>query len=121
MSRLLELQQQHASLIAQLVQKLNFIGYGVIFEEAKRTPEQAKIYFDKGIGSLNSLHIDKLANDLTLVKDGKVLTRSEDYAEAGKIWKSMDTLCWWGGDNKRKDGTPKPDGNHFSTMFMGRK
>ena len=114
MSRLVELQIQHASNIAQLIMRLNLIGYGVVGEEWKRPMEMVEIYAKRGTGSKNSLHPDKLATDLSLFKDGKYLTKTEDYKVAGDIWKSLDPLCAWGGDWK-------VDGNHFSTMFMGRK
>lgn len=114
MSRLVELQIQHATNIAQLIMRLNLIGYGVVGEEWKRTKEQAALNAKNGSGISNSLHLDKLATDLSLFKGGKYLTKTEDYKVAGDIWKSLDPLCRWGGDWK-------VDGNHFSTAFMGRK
>lgn len=115
MSRLVELQIQHASNISQLIMRLNLLGYGVTEGEAWRPPETCKIYAEKGLGSgEKSLHPERLANDLNLFKDGKYLTKTEDYKVAGDIWKSLDPLCAWGGDWK-------VDGNHFSTKFMGRK
>lgn len=114
MPRLSELRIQHTTNIAQLIMRLNLLGYGVAVDEWKRTKEQAKIYHDLGVGSLDSLHCDGLATDLLLYKDGVYLTKTEDYKVAGDIWKSLDPLCKWGGDWK-------VDGNHFSTAFMGRK
>ena len=54
------------------------------------------------------LHPKKLAIDLNLFKHGKYLIKTEDHAFLGKFWKSLDSMCTWGGDFKRKDG------NHYS-------
>ena len=69
-----------------------------------------------GGGIKNSLHCVRLAVDINLFKDGKYLTDSEDYKVLGDYWKSLGLDCAWGGDFK-----PKPDGNHFSIEFQGRK
>lgn len=119
MSRLLELQQEFAVKVGDFIGRLNIAGYQVTLGEAYRTPEQAALNAKKGIGSKNSLHCDRLAIDLNLFKDGKYLSKTEDYKIAGEIWESMGGT--WGGRFTNSDGTAKPDGNHFSTAFMGRK
>ncbi len=67
-----------------------------------------------------SVHDLKLAADLNLWKDGKYLTLTEDHAALGAYWKSLHPFCRWGGDFKRADGRPKPDGNHYSITHAGR-
>lgn len=58
--------------------------------------------------SRNSFHYLKLAIDLNLFFEGSYLRTTEDHYQLGQFWKSLDTLCTWGGDFKRKDG------NHYS-------
>lgn len=111
MSRLLELQQEHTVRIGDFIGRLTLLGYKITQGESWRSPETCAIYAKEGKGSNNSLHPDRLANDLNLFKDGKLLTKTEEYQEAGEIWEKMGGT--WGG----RFG----DGNHFSTAFMGRK
>jgi len=108
-------QSTFAANIARLILKLNDAGYMVTFGEAHRPDWVAKEYARQGKGSAKSLHISRLAIDLMLFKDGQYLTKTEDYAEAGSIWKSLDPGNAWGGDF-----TSRPDGNHFSMMHEGR-
>lgn len=62
-----------------------------------------------------SLHFVGLAQDLLIFdKDGKYLTKDEDYAFAGEYWKSLDPDARWGGDFPG-------DGNHFSFTYQGKK
>lgn len=62
----------------------------------------------------NSLHFDGLAQDIDLKdKDGVYLEGTESHAKYGAYWKSLDSLCAWGGDFE--------DGNHYSIMDGGRK
>jgi hypothetical protein len=84
--------------------------------EVRITPphERKKIYkstVGHGRGR-NSVHNLKLAKDLLLFKDGKYLTKTEDYAFAGLYWISLHPLCRWGGAFS--------DGNHFSLEHNGR-
>ena len=111
MSRLLELQKEHTVRYGEFIGRLAFLGYEMTQGEAWRPKEQAKRNASKGLGIVNSLNCDRLANDLNLFKNGKYLTTTEEYREAGEIWESMGGT--WGG----RFG----DGNHFSTAFMGRK
>jgi len=62
-----------------------------------------------------SLHYDGLANDLALYRNGDYETDSEAYRPIGEKWKSLDPDCAWGGD------FVKPDGNHFSIKYQGKK
>ena len=92
-------------------------GYTVRIGEVQRDPRIAALNADKGSGISSSLHIDKLAADIMLFKNGVYLTLTEQYAELGTFWKSLHPLCTWGGDFKGV----RPDGNHFSITWQGRK
>lgn len=88
-----------------------------------------------GVGSLNSLHADRLAIDLllreldgtpidgTLVPDRMALAAI--YRPIGEFWKTLHPRCRWGGDfgYTRPDGSrvPRPDPYHFSVEFQDRR
>ena len=88
-------------------------GYELTFGEAWRTPEQARLNAVRGTGTASSLHIDRLAIDLNLFRNGKWLTNSEDHRPLGEYWESLAPDCKWGG----RFG----DGNHYSITHWGRK
>lgn len=67
-----------------------------------------------------SLHYDGLAMDIILTKDGAILDKTEDHAEFGKLWESLDPDAYWGGPGDKKDGLTK-DGNHYSITYQGKK
>jgi len=103
-------------LAARLIEYAYWMGYELTFGEALRDPRIAELNAQKGSGISNSLHLDKLAIDLNLFKDGGWLKTTEDHAFLGAFWKSLHPLCRWGGDFR-----PKPDGNHYSMEWNGRK
>jgi hypothetical protein len=103
------LQEEFSQSVARLIQKAGELGYGVTFGEAYRTPEQAALNAKSGAGISNSLHIDRLAIDLNLFKDGSYITDSEGHSELGAWWKGLGPRYRWGGDfSTRKDY------NHYS-------
>jgi len=109
-------QSRFASLVPRLIDFAIASGYEIVIGEVYRSPEEAKRLAALGLGSLKSLHISKLAIDLLLFKDGKYLTKTEDYAHVGLYWEELsngtiDTV--WGG--------AFGDGNHFSIAHEGRK
>ena len=57
---------------------------------------------------INGKHPEGLAIDLNLFRDGEYLEFTEDHAQLGAYWKSLDPECTWGGD------FTNPDGNHYS-------
>lgn len=94
--------------------------YEVSFGEAYRTPEQAALNAQRGVGISKSLHTKRLAVDLNLFLDSSLASdedvyqpTSEAYKPLGDKWKSLNPLCRWGGDFTR------PDGNHFSLEHEG--
>ena len=102
------LQEQFAGDAARLIVEALQRGYGVTLGEAWRTPEQAALNAEKGIGVANSLHCERLALDLNLFRNGVWLTDTAPYAEMGGYWKSLGPNHRWGGDFH------KPDPDHYS-------
>ena len=56
-------------------------------------------------GSTRSIHLEALAADIDLFKNGVYLTTTENHQEFGEWWESLHPLCVWGG----RFG----DGNHY--------
>ena len=111
-----EKQSLFVRLVARLIDKATELGYDLTFGEAWRTPEQAALNKKTGKGIANSLHIDRLAVDLNLFRDGAFLAGTEDHRVLGEWWESLSTeefKCCWGGRFR--------DGNHYSIEHLGRK
>lgn len=111
-----EKQSLFVELVARLILQANALGYELTFGEAYRSPEEAQRLFELGVGKKNSLHIQRLAIDLNLFKNGKYLNKTEDHQPLGEFWESLSTddyTCCWGGRFK--------DGNHYSIAHNGRK
>lgn len=102
------LQQEFAQSVARLIQKAAEFGYGVTLGECWRTPEQCQWDALHGTGIAHSLHMDRLAIDINLFKDGVYLTTSEAYAQLGAWWVTLGPMYRWGGNFKRIDA------DHFS-------
>lgn len=109
-----EKQSRFALMVARLILKAEEMGYAVTLGEAWRTPEQAALNAQKGIGTSTSLHMARLAIDLNLYgPNGAWLSNSEDHKPLGLWWESIGGS--WGGRFK------KPDGNHYSLEHDGRR
>jgi hypothetical protein len=89
-------------------------GYELTIGEAERTPEMVRLYAERGTGSEQSVHLLRLAIDLNLFKDGKYLADTEAHRPLGEFWESIGGS--WGGQFQ-----PKPDGNHYSLEWQGRR
>lgn len=117
---ILEKQFIFSRLLADLLDYLHHHGYEVTMGECWRTAEMAELYRKSGKGISNSLHRIRLAVDLNLWKSGILLTKWDDYEEAGEYWESLsepDYFCHWGGRFKKLvDGklVHSPDAGHFS-------
>lgn len=99
---LVDKQSQFADMASRLIQKALELGYKVSLGEAYRTPEQAAIYAQKGIGIKDSKHIKRLAIDINLFdSNGGYLTKFEDYEKLGLFWESLGGV--WGGRWKLGD------------------
>jgi hypothetical protein len=109
-----ELQRFFPLLVAKLIQWADAHGYQLTFGEAWRTPQQAAWDVAHGTGILHSLHIERLAIDFNLFKDGIWQTDAEAFRPLADFWKTLHPLCRWGGDFKTVDG------DHFSLEFQGR-
>ena len=117
-----EKQERFTLQLAILVLALAGRGYRARLREVWRTPEQAKLNEVKGLGISNSLHLDALAADVYLSRDGQPLPETrEAYAVMGELWKAMGSDHRWGGDFKNSRGEPKPDIYHVSIEHGGRK
>jgi len=108
-----EKQSLFVRLIGLLIAEAYERGYELTFGEAWRTPEQARANAAAGKGIANSLHIDRLAVDMNLFKDGQFLSDSASHQPLGEWWEKLHPLCRWGGRFR--------DGNHYSLEHEGRK
>ena len=85
-----EKQQIFALNIAKLIIWANEQGYKITLGEALRTKEQQAIYVKLGKSkTMNSGHMNKLAVDLNLFKDGEYLTSQEDHEPLHKYWETL--------------------------------
>lgn len=107
-------QSLFCSLVAKLIDFAYAQGYELTFGEVQRTSVQANANAASGAGITNSLHLLSLAVDFHLFKDGNYLTSTEDYKFLGDYWKTLHSLCRWGGDF-----ISRKDGNHFSLEHNG--
>ena len=108
-------QSLFAQLVARLLVEIEIRGYEVTFGDAYRSPEEATRLAKLGVGSVNSLHCQRLAIDLNLFRDGKYLSSTESHRPLGEWWEQQHPLCRWGG--RFRD---RPDGNHYSVSHGGR-
>ncbi len=112
-----ERQFEFMKALESLLLWLHAKGYGIAGGELYRTPEQAELNAQKGIGIKNSVHTLSLAIDLRLfMRIGEswvYLTETHQYKEAGEYWESLGGS--WGGRFSRADG------NHFSFEWKGVK
>ena len=98
-------QHQFSLMVARLLIMADAMGYQVTLGEAWRTPEQAAIYAKAGKGIVHSRHIERIAIDLNLFRDGVLITDTEGHRPLGEWWETQGGI--WGGRFKR------PDGNHY--------
>ena len=110
-----ELQRKFPPLVALLIQWIYSQGLEVTFGEAWRTPEQAQWNADHGKGIVHSLHIDRLAIDLNLFKDGVYLTDPAAYKPVADYWLTLDP------DAAAGYYFSTVDADHFSLSFNGIK
>lgn len=106
-------QRLFVQLLARLIDYAYANGYELSLGEAWRTPEQARLNAEQGKGVEASLHLERLAIDLNLFRNGTWLQGTEDHRPLGEHWESLHPLCRWGGRFQ--------DGNHYSITHGGRK
>lgn len=107
-------QSRFAYQVAGLILHAYHLGYEITLGEAWRTPEQAKWNAAQGIGTANSLHTERLAIDLNLFKDGRLIADDEGHKKLGAWWKGLGSDYRWGGDFTKRDY------NHYSIAHEGR-
>lgn len=94
--------------VAKLIQYIYVANYRCSLGEVYRTPEQAKLNEEKGIGIKNSLHCKRLALDLNLFSpQGKYLFDPQEYEKFGIYWEMLHPDNRWGGRFHNDDA------NHF--------
>lgn len=82
--------------LALLILEIEKAGYQVKIQELNRTVETQKAYIAQGVSkTMDSRHLDKLAADLVLFKDGELVTNQEVYRAFGEFWESQGGR--WGG------------------------
>lgn len=115
METLRQKQSRFARSVPLLLQYMTARGYEYTLGEVWRTQAQANANAASGAGISNSLHLERLAIDVNLFKDGIYLADGKDHAPFGAFWKSLGADYAWGGDFS------KPDPNHYSISYAGRK
>lgn len=90
--------------IHKLIQYAYRRGYVLTFGEVYRTQEQQRLYFNTGRSkTMNSRHLQRLAVDFNVFKNGALLSRPIDFKPLGDYWESLHTDNRWGGDWDRDD------------------
>ena len=91
-------------------------GLALLIQFINSKPSYACAIGQDGLKHMpGSLHFQGLAEDILIYKDGAFLQDTEEYRFAGTYWKSLDPEFCWGGDFS------KPDGDHFSIGYGGKK
>lgn len=70
----------------------------------------------KPIGILESVHVNALAADLLVMRNGRIENDQRIYKALGQFWKAQDDQLRWGGDF-----TGFKDLGHFSHRWNGRE
>lgn len=117
---LLSNQNTFALNVAQFIVWLNANYYKATFGEAYRPQEMQDIYFKKGLTKKKyGKHQDRLAIDLNIFRDGKLLTSAQELKLVGTKWQSMNKSNRWGGDWNGNGSTHDEtfeDPNHFEML-----
>lgn len=96
--------------VAKLINKATELGFQVTAGELYRTPEQQEIYMKTGrTKTMDSLHLKRLAIDLNIFLDGKLVSDKSILAPLGAYWEGLHPLNSWGGN-----GVKLYDAPHFS-------
>jgi len=94
-----EQQAMFAVMVAWLICHTDYLAMQGFILELYRTKErQAQLVAEKKSWTMNSKHIDGLAIDLCILKNGKVSWDVADYKPLGEFWVSIGGT--WGGNWK---------------------
>ncbi len=97
-------QSRFARMLARLILHAEVLGYEITMGHGKRCQ-------DCPVGAANSLHKQRLAQDLNLFKNGRYLRSTAAHRPLGEYWESIGGT--WGGRFH--------DGNHYSLEHRGMK
>lgn len=112
MSELLQKQLDFVKMIEKLLGFARFAGINITLGDAYRDPRVFGIVGEtKGYGHPKSAHKQRLAIDLNIIKDGKLVTTTEGHRQLGEYWESIGGT--WGGRFN--------DANHYSVVHNGIK
>lgn len=94
------LRNEQVAFTDDLVKLLQFAraeGFEVTFGEVWRPLEMQKLYFDQGKSkTMKSSHLNRLAADLNIFKDGRLCNHGE-IKPLGQYWESLHPSNRWGG------------------------
>jgi D-alanyl-D-alanine carboxypeptidase len=94
-------QATFSRLFAQLILWAHDHGYTVAIDMVARSPEeQARLVRIGASRTLKSAHVQRLAGDLLLFKNGQYVSDGEAYRPLGAYWTSLSPQCVWGGSWK---------------------
>jgi len=111
LSALTQAQHEFAHDVALLIQHAEALGFRLTFGEVWRPQELQELYIQTGRSwTSNSRHLDRLAVDFNLFRNGAFLTDEEAFAPLGDFWERLRPgLNRWGASS----GRPRKDANHF--------
>ena len=105
-------QELFARLLPCLINKAHKLGFEIRIGDVFRDPRSHGAYGKKkAYGRAKSNHKLKLAIDLNLMKEGKLVRSTAGHKELGEWWEKQHPLCQWGGRFN--------DGNHYSLEHWG--
>lgn len=110
-----EKQSLFMAMVGKLISFAYENGYELTGGELQRTYDQQLLHFEgytltktgsalklahtsKKSKTMHSKHLEKLAIDLNVFKDGQYLTNKEDCQILGDYWESLHEDCKWGGN-----------------------
>ena len=101
------------NLLTRAIELAEKNGWSISLGDLFRDPRVHGEYGKKmGYASANSNHKLKIAIDINIIKDGKLLG-TEAHQELGKFWLDLHPECEWGGEPGRNDA------NHYSLSRNG--
>ena len=110
--RLGKKQELFTRLLPRLIDKAHELGFeirgGDLFRDGR---VHGTFGTKKGYGRAKSMHKLKLAIDLNLMKNERLVRTTKGHQELGEWWEKQHPLCRWGGRFN--------DGNHYSLTHRG--
>lgn len=109
------LREKQTEFMWDLIKLLTYIkncGYDVTGGELLRTCEMQEIYLKTGKSKVkHSRHQDKLAIDLNIFINGKLVYVKKELQHIGDFWEGLNSKNKWGGNYKSFIDTP-----HFEKL-----